>query len=70
MRIRYSFHARLRMKQRGITSLEVEHVLAYPMYTKFFGKRKEVGGMIKNTFLRIKFVEGENHIKVVTLMIK
>jgi hypothetical protein len=42
-RIEYSDHAMKRMKQRWMTELEIEHVLAYLMYIKKSAFRKERG---------------------------
>ncbi len=69
MNIVYSFHAKRRMKQRGITELEVEHVLKHPLYVKkSFEGTKEAVGEIKNRMLKIKFIEIENFIRIITVM--
>lgn len=69
MNIVYSYHAKRRMKQRGITELELEHVLKHPLYVKkSFEGTKEAVGEIKNRMLRIKFIEIENFIKIITVM--
>ena len=69
MNIVYSDHAKRRMKQRGITELEVEHVLNHPLYVKkSFEGTKEAVGEIKNRMLRIKFIEIENFIRIITVM--
>ena len=41
MKIDYSDHAKKRMKQRGVTELEIEHILEHPDYIKktFEGRR-------------------------------
>lgn len=69
MDIRYSDHAEKRMKQRGITKLEIEHVLKYPTYIKksFEGTREAVG-TIKNRTMKVKFTEKENYIKIITVI--
>ena len=57
------------MKQRGITELEVEHVLNYPQYIKkSFEGRKEALGIIKNKTIKVEFIEIENYIKIITVM--
>ena len=69
MKIVYSEHAEKRMKQRGITELEIEHILEYPAYIKkSFEGTKEAVGEINNRFIKIKFIEMENYIKVITVM--
>ncbi len=69
MDIVYSEHARKRINQRGITELEVEHVLKYPAYVKkSFEGTKEAAGEIKNRIIKIKFVEIENYIKIITVI--
>ena len=69
MDIIYSDHAKKRMKQRGITDLEVVHVLNYPSYVKkSFEGTKEAAGTINNRNVKIKFIEIENYIKVITII--
>lgn len=69
MEIVYSNHAKKRMKQRGITEVEVEHILNRPVYVKkSFEGRKEAVGEVKNRTIKIKFSETENHIKIITVM--
>lgn len=69
MKIVYSEHAIKRMKQRGITELEVEHILRYPSYIKkSFEETKEAVGKVNNRLIKIKFIEIENYIKVITVM--
>ena len=69
MDIRYSDHAEKRIKQRGITKLEVEYILKYPNYIKksFEGTREAVG-TIKNRTIKVKFVEKEKYIKIITII--
>lgn len=51
------------MKQRGITTLEVEHVFAHPIYVKkTFDERKETAGEIRGRRVKIIYVEMENYI--------
>lgn len=69
MDIVYSEHARKRIKQRGITELEIEHVLKYPTYVKkSFDGTKEANGDIKDRIIKVKFVEIEKYIRIITVM--
>ena len=69
MKIVYSDHAKKRMRQRGITELEIEHVLKHPKYVKkSFEGRKEVFGEIRNRNLKIEFIEIENYIRIITVI--
>ena len=69
MEIIYSDHAEKRMKQRGVTELEIEHVLKYPSYIKkSFEGTKEAVGEVNNRIIKIKFIEIENYIKVITVI--
>ncbi|HLC71540.1 MAG TPA: DUF4258 domain-containing protein [Candidatus Nanoarchaeia archaeon] len=69
MEIIYSDHARKRMKQRGLTELELKHILEHPTYVKkTFEGRKEAVGMINNRVAKIVFFETENYIKIITIM--
>ena len=69
MKIVYSDHARKRMRQRGITEQEIEHILKHPIYIKkSFEGRKEAVGEIKNRTIKIKFIEKENYIKIITVI--
>jgi len=67
--INYSDHAQKRLKQRGITPLEVEFVLQHPQYVlKSTEGRKIAVGTIKNRTIRVIFTETENYIKIVTIL--
>ena len=69
MKIIYSFHAAKRLRQRGITELEVEHVLKHPTYIKkSFEGRKITEGEINNRRIKISFIEKENYIKIITVI--
>ena len=69
MDIVYSDHAKKRLRQRGITELEVEHVLSYASYKmKSFEGRKTAVGEINNRKIKVVFVEKENFIKVITVI--
>lgn len=68
-KIAYSEHALKRMKQRGVTELELEHVLKYYTFLKkTFEGRKEAVGTIKNRLVKVVFVETENYLKVITII--
>ncbi len=69
MNIAYSDHAKKRMKQRGITELEVEQVLQYPKYIKkSFQGRKIAEGEVNNKTIKVSFAEKENLIKIITVI--
>lgn len=69
MKIVYSDHAKKRMKQRGITELEVEHVLMHPIYLKkSFDGRKEAYGEITGRMVKVEFVNIENYIRIITVI--
>lgn len=69
MNIVYSEHALKRMKQRGITSLEVEHVLRYPTFIKKSAEEiRECIGECNNRTIRIFYLKKETFIKIVTVI--
>ena len=69
MDIIYSDHATKRLKQRGITEIEVSHVLQHPSYVKKTHEgRKEVVGEINNRRIKIVMIEKENYIKIITVI--
>ena len=69
MEVIYSEHALKRMKQRGISELELAHVLKHPTYTKkTFEGRKEAIGNIQNRTITVIYLETETYIKVITVM--
>ena len=69
MEIIYSEHAKKRMNQRGLTPLEIEQVLSQPTYVKkSFEGRKEAAGIVKGREIKIKFMETENHINIITII--
>ncbi len=69
MQIAYTDHAKKRMRQRGITMLEVEHALTYPTSAQKGpdGKRR-ILGMVNNREVIVLFTDEENYIKVITVM--
>ena len=69
MKIVYSQHAKKRMKQRGITEIEIEHLLSHPFYIKkSFEDTKEAFGEINKRQIKVKFIKIENYIKIITVM--
>lgn len=68
MKIVYSDHAQQRMKQRGITSLEIEFVLNHPDYIKKSCDVKEAVGHVKDKYIKIAFEEMENYIRVISIL--
>ena len=69
MKIDYSDHAEKRIKQRGITKLEVEYILKHSMYIKkSFEGTKEASGEIRGRIIKIKFIETENYIRIITII--
>ena len=69
MDVIYSDHAKKRMKQRGITELEVMHILKHPMYVKkTFDERKEAYGEIKSRRIKVEFTETESYIRIITVI--
>ena len=69
MKIVYSDHAEKRLRQRGITTLEIEHVLKYPIYVKkSYEGRKEAVGEVRNRTVKIAFEERENYINIISVI--
>ncbi|HLD43454.1 MAG TPA: DUF4258 domain-containing protein [Candidatus Nanoarchaeia archaeon] len=69
MKIVYSDHAKKRLRQRGVTELEIEHVLKYPKYIKkSFEGRKIAAGEANKRELKISFIEKESYIKIITVL--
>ncbi len=69
MKLIYSEHAIRRMKQRGITEMEIEYVLDYPTYVKkTFEGRKEAMGIVKSRIIKVVFFEIENYLKIITII--
>ena len=69
MKIVYSDHAEKRLRQRGITTLEIDHVLKYPIYVKkSYEGRKEAVGEVRNRTVKIAFEERENYINIISVM--
>ena len=69
MNVMYSHHAEKRLKERGMTKLEVEHILKFPIYVKKSIERKrEAVGEINGRTIKVVFIEKENYIKVITVI--
>lgn len=69
MKVIYSDHAKKRLRQRGITSLEVEFVLNHPKYIKkSFDGRKIAAGIVNNRNIKVVFTERKNYITVITII--
>ncbi len=62
-------HAQMRMKQRAMTELEVEHVLTHPVQVlnSFDGTRLAVG-IINQRTIRVKFLKTERYLLIITAM--
>ncbi len=69
MRIIYTYHAKKRMKQRGLNSLHVEYILNHPDYVKnSIDNTKEATGSIENRSIKVVFVVIENYINIITVI--
>lgn len=69
MKVIYSDHARRRLKERGITELEVEHIMKFPVFIKkSFEGSKEAVGEITGRRIKVVFIEKENYIKIITVI--
>ncbi len=68
-RIIYPEYAKKRMKQRGISGIDIEHVLEFPTYIKksFEGRKEAVGEVRKNQFIKVVYMETESYIKIITV---
>jgi len=67
MHLSYSFHAIQRMKQRGITDLEVRHVLEYPARIKKT-HRIEAHGIVNHRAIKVVYVKKDNYLRIITVM--
>lgn len=57
------------MKQRGISELEIQHILEHPAYTKkTIEGRKEAVGNVQNRTITVIYFETETYLKVITVM--
>jgi len=69
MDIIYSNHALRRLKQRGITQIEIEHILNYPYYIKkMFKKRKSAVGEVNKRIIKVVYIEKKNYINIITVI--
>ncbi|MBI2137102.1 DUF4258 domain-containing protein [Candidatus Woesearchaeota archaeon] len=68
MDIVYSLHAKKRLGQRGITELEVEHILQFPVSLRHsFEGRKIAVGELNGRAIKVVFIFEENYIKIITV---
>ena len=68
MIIIYSWHSRKRMRQRGITELEVEYILKYPSLIRNAEDNKKIAiSEIRNKAIKVVFIQKESYIKIVTI---
>ena len=68
MKFVYSDHAERRMKQRGITPLEIEFVLKHPDYVKKTRGILEAVGHIQNRQVKILYEEIENYMRIISIL--
>ena len=69
MKIIYSDHTIKRMRQRGITELEIEHVLIHPdVMKKSLDGRKEAIGHVRNRKVKVVFIETESYIRIISVI--
>ncbi|MBI3032889.1 DUF4258 domain-containing protein [Candidatus Woesearchaeota archaeon] len=69
MKIIYSDHAIRRLKQRGISILEIEYGLENPKKVRYLDDdKKQITTVINNRELIIIFVQKEKHIKIITVL--
>jgi len=67
MNVVYSDHALTRMRERGITSLEIEHVIDHPERVWKSGEVWIAHGSINARLLDVVFAKTENYIRIVTV---
>ena len=66
--ITFSYHARIRMHQRGITDDEVVHILQFPIWTRHNEDgTRTVYGQVKNRSVLVVVAHKEKHIRIVTV---
>lgn len=69
MKIVYSAHAKMRLKQRGIAEFEVEYALKHPTQLKKSLEGLEEAFCESNRrVIKVVFVRKESYIKIVTVM--
>lgn len=70
MEIKYSDHAKKRVRERGIEDWEIEHIIKYPSYIKksIEGKISAIG-LIKNREVKVVYTKEENYINLISVMI-
>ncbi len=68
-RVFFTNHAKIRMKQRGITSLEVFDILKFPrLIKKSFSRRQEYMGFVNNRKIKVVLIKKEKYIKIITVI--
>ena len=68
MKIVYSDHAIKRMKQRGITLPEIQHILLYPSYTaKSIEGRKVAVETVQNRMIKVVCFETKKYKKIISI---
>jgi hypothetical protein len=69
MDVYLSEHAEKRIKQRGITKLEIFHILQFPVYIKKIHEgRKEAVGIVNKRRIKVIFIQKRKYIKIITVM--
>ncbi len=65
----YSHHAKTRMRQRGITRLEVEYILKYAKEIRNSREQTKIAiSKINNRQIKVVFVKKENYLKIITVI--
>lgn len=69
MEIIYSSHARDKLRERGITELDAEHILKFPDQVRrsYYGRMVAMGH-INFREIKVVFVKKEKYIKIVTVI--
>ena len=66
--VNFTFHAKMRMLQRGINEETVKEIVSSPIYIlDSFDNRKIAVKRIGDTLWHVVFLQEENNIKVVTV---
>ncbi len=70
MEIKYSGHAIMRMKQRGITDIIIKHLLKYPtIVIKVPSRQRFIAiGKLKERKIKIVYSKEENYLKIISVM--
>jgi hypothetical protein len=70
MKIIYTDHASKRMRERNISSSQIEETLILPDYTVRKSHKIEAHKQLEGKKLKVVYIEGDKYIKVITLMWK